>query len=120
MTRRFLNPNALLGQDPSLEEVTKSLSDIFTLLDAFVVTVTADYTTLGRPLEKIICNNTSPLTVTLGNHQNLDKVQVIRANTGSVDISGDINGTSSQSIASQWDSMTVEYFEDLDEWIIHG
>lgn len=86
-------------------------------------TVTADYTTSNvAGIEKVVCNNTALATITLTNKpKDLNRVQVIRANTGAVTIDGNgntINGASTYSVASQYDSVTVEWFEDVEEWII--
>lgn len=118
MIRNILRPPALLGQNVSLVQIVKSLSDFWSVVNAKKTTVTGDYTTEGLPFEKVICNNTSSITITLGSHQDEDKVLVIRGNTGAVSVSGDINGGSSQAIASQYDSLLVERFEELGEWII--
>lgn len=117
-TRNLLNPLALLGLNPNPHDIVKSLADLWPLVNAEKATVTADYTTEGNAFEKVICNNTGTITVTLGAHQDSDKVLVIRGNTGAVSVSGSINGASSQSIANQYDALWLEYFEELDEWVI--
>lgn len=114
--RKLRNPKA----EGDLQRV---LIDLYDYVAPMRTTITADYTTSNLAgLEIVVCNNTSPVTIDLTNKtKDLNRVRVVRANTGTVTLDGNgntINGASTQSVASQYDSMTVEWLEDVEEWII--
>ena len=116
--RKLLTPKAST-------DARRVLMDLYEYLAPSGQVVTADYTTSNLAgVEKVICNSASLITVTLTNQpKDLNKVQVIRAGAGAVTVAGNgnnINGSSSYSVASQYDSVTFEWFEDLSRWIVHG
>lgn len=113
--RKLRNPKA--GGDPN-----QVLIDLYNYVAPSEVVVTTDYTDPGvAGIHKIVCNNTTAITIDLTDKpKDLNKVQVIRANTGAVTIDGNgnnINGSATYSIASQYDSVTVEWFEEIGRWI---
>jgi len=123
MTRQIRDPQALQGYTPTTQQLLDSLVDVWGYVNPVVTEVTTDYTAAGSlGTEKILCNSGSSITVDLpADPSDLTVIEVVRAGTGAVTIDGNgntINGASTQSVASQYDCTTVEWFEDISEWII--
>lgn len=126
--RRVRDPRArqraarLAPPEKVIEELWNSIIDIWETVSPFVITVTTDYTTSGKvAVEEVECNNTSAITVTLhANPRNRDIVIVSRINTGGVTIatagSETINGSSTLTILSQYDTPNLIFREDQNEW----
>ena len=86
-------------------------SDYFSLM-------TTDFTTSGN--EKYLCS--TALTATLNDIPRDGELVTIKSSTtGSVIIDGNgknIDGNSTYTIVKQYESITVQYFSEIDEWII--
>ncbi len=122
MPRRLLNPNALSAV-PSPEDLRAALVSIWYLVSEAPITVTADYTTTGKVnLERLICTNTTAITVTLHpTPADGHEVIVNRNNTGAITVDGNgntTNGMSTFTIMSQYDSCHLSYNEIAGEWVI--
>jgi len=118
----------LLFDQPLISRKDATASDYFEAylfnlgqeINPLVSTQTGDYTTKGRPIEIIICTNTSAITITL-NSPFLDGQEVIikRQGTGAVSyISADgVDGaTSAIPILLQYDSVYVIATDKAGEW----
>ena len=82
-----------------------------------IVSISGNYTTTGDQI--IICTNTSSITVTLNpTPQDGEEVHIKRQNTGTVVISGDIDGQTSITPTIRYDSPHLVYTIDADEWSI--
>ncbi len=82
-------------------------------------TVTGDLT--ADPNSTVVCNNTALITVTLPVKPSNDDIIIIkRMNTGDVSITSTVNidGLTTQTLSTIYDSMTVKYISDLAVWII--
>lgn len=81
---------------------------LFRLMSIFQQEVTGDYTTTGKhDYEIVICNNTTPITVTLHTLVATDRVSVVRANTGPVTVDGNgfnIVGDSTLVLPARYDA----------------
>lgn len=98
MSRRLSTPSGLLS---ILTEIRDSLIGLWSLVSPFPTNVTGDYTTTGSvAIERVVCTNTSPITVTLhGKPKDGDQVLVKRlgaqvtvdtADTKQIDLSDEI------------------------------
>ena len=84
--------------------------DMIDSMGVVETTVTTSTTSQGLAHERIICNNTSAITITLHAFATGGQVDVIRANTGAVTIDGngtDITGQSTQALPSRYDVANV-------------
>jgi len=82
-----------------------------------VIPVSGDYTTTGSQI--VICTNTASITVTLNpSPDDGEEVHIKRQNTGTVTVSGDIDGDSSKDIIFRYDSPHLVYTVEADEWSI--
>lgn len=78
------------------------------------VDITANYTTTGSQV--ITCLNTSPITITL-NSSPVDKEELdVKRKESQVIISGTIDGSSSLTLASQYDAVRLRYSSTAGEW----
>lgn len=111
------NNNAERIEDLELDIEPDNAVEALQLIDDMqmsIVEVTANYTTTGN--EIIICNNTTPITVTLNaSPENGEKVRIKRRDSA-VTVSGSIDGNASTTIAYVYDAPLVIYTDDASEW----
>lgn len=82
-----------------------------------VSVVTANHSTNGN--ETVICNNTSPITVTLDASPTAgDEVNIKRWGSAAVTVSGDIDGATEKLLESQYDNLTIQYIDATIKWAI--
>lgn len=96
-----------------LEQFSKTVRDETTTV------TTSDVTAVNG--QNIVCNNTVLTTVTLpASPEDNATIIVKRMNTGDVDITSTVNidGLTTQTLSTIYDSMTVKYISDLAVWII--
>jgi hypothetical protein len=105
------------------EELTLTLQEsFFAVLNTLTydVNVDADYIVSGLVLnETVICNNTSPITVTMPARVEGRQVTVVRAGTGAVTIDGNgvnIIGNATQVLPAQYDA--ADMIASATEWVL--
>lgn len=82
-----------------------------------VSVVTTNHSTSGN--ETVICNNTSPITVTLDASPTAgDEVNIKRWGSAAVTVSGNIDGQTSKILETQYDNITIQYIDATIEWAI--
>ena len=93
---------------------------LFRLISLFQQEVTADYTTTGKhDYEIVICNNTTPITITLHTLVAQDRVSVVRAGVGRVTVDGNgfnIIGDSTLVLPTQYDAPLL--VASSTEWLL--
>ena len=84
-----------------------------------VETATASRTTTTS--ETVLCTGADAKTITLNESpEDQEFVTVIRQGAGAASLSGDINGGTSYTLATQYDSVTVMYTQAAGEWSVIG
>lgn len=82
-----------------------------------VSVVTSNHSTSGN--ETVICNNTSPITITLDASPAAgDEVNIKRWGSAAVTISGDIDGATEKLLESRYDNLTIQYIDATIKWAI--
>lgn len=93
--------------------------DNFPLPVTEVIEITSDYTVIDDS-KLIVCNNTTPITVTLKASPVVgDNATVVRAGTGAVTVDGNgqnIIGSATQPLSTQYDVMNV--ISSSVEWVL--
>lgn len=84
--------------------------------DVTAYTITSNHTTAGD--EDIMCNNTTPITITLNATPDDDEELVISRRDAKVTISGTINGKSSLILGGRYSTANLRYKSELAEWVI--
>lgn len=114
LTRLFNYPQQ--QDNDILLNYISNLSTAIQSTDLPIVSITANYTTTESAI--IICNNTTPITLTLNtNPVDQEKLIIVRRG-GEVKVSGSINGESYKLIANKYDSPTLIYINDNSEWCV--
>ncbi len=89
-----------------------------TYLEGSTVTTAVDFTTTGETAElTVICTNTVPITITMNlTPADKEKVNVVTQGTGTVTISGPVNGKTTTSIIGSYSSPHLIYTDAAGEW----
>lgn len=121
MTRIVRNPKSMNASNP--EEVKRVLIDMWALVSEAPLTITADYTTTGRvALERLVCANSTAITIKLDDGpSDGDEVIVNRNGVGTITVDGNgntINGESTLTVTSRYDSYRLSYNAIAGEWVI--
>ena len=121
MSRTLRNP--INTRD--FNELQQTVWDLYQYIVPFSISVTADYTTTGKVgYEKVVVDSTSSTTVTLhSGAEDKQRVQVVRHSSSPVTVATEgsetINGASTITIGSQYDSPLFEWDDVLNEWGIN-
>lgn len=111
----------IAGERPTdrTSEFLEALSSGVNTLSSEATEVAASQTTTGNAT--LICTGAAAKTITL-NPSPYDRefVTVIRQGAGTLALSGGINGGSSYTVATQYDTVTVMYTIAAGEWSIIG
>ncbi len=82
-----------------------------------ILSTSSNLTTTGQQI--IICTNTSPITITLNTTPaDGEQLHIKMQNTGTVTVSGDIDGETSKDIIFRYDSPHIVFTVDAGEWSI--
>ena len=81
-----------------------------------IIDVIADFTTTSSQI--CICNNTTPITLTLNDSPDDGEELIIKRLGSSVVVSGAIDGATSKTIASKYDAPHLVYTVAAGEWSI--
>jgi len=99
------------------DQIIPELERVEVLEPIEVVTTSVDLTTTGSQV--VICTNTSAITITLNaNPDDGEQLHIKRQNTGSINVSGAIDGDTLKSIAKRYDSPHLIFTIDAGEWSI--
>lgn len=100
-----------------LSEFMESIATEVNSLSYTTISTDASRITTGNEL--VLCTGTGAKTITLNlSPANKEIVTVIRQGTGTISVSGDINGATSFAVATQYDSIQFIYIASALQWFI--
>jgi len=109
---------ALYALVAALDVRVTDLESRVTYLEGSTVTTAVDFTTTGETAElTVICTNTVPITITMNlTPADKEKVNIVTQGTGTVTISGPVNGKTTTSIIGSYSSPHLIYTDAAGEW----
>ena len=109
---------ALYALVAALDVRVTDLEARVTYLEGSTATTAEDFTTTGETAElTVICTNTVPITITMNlTPADKEKVNIVTQGTGTVTISGPVNGKTTTSIIGSYSSPHLIYTDAAGEW----